>query len=100
MSKASEEAALRYPPRYWPGYEPDGDHPGKLAYLDGITTDDLREAFDAGAQWQAEQQITDAKVQVAMGVLFARMSDDDPERRYFTGLVRSALEAARKTLME
>jgi hypothetical protein len=50
-STASEEAARRYPPQYWPGHEPDGAHPGKLMYLDGITTDDLQTAFEAGAEY-------------------------------------------------
>jgi hypothetical protein len=71
MSTASEEAALRYPPRYWPGHEPDGDHPGKLAYLDGITTDDLSAAFEAGAEWQSSQPPTARQIETAAEEIIA-----------------------------
>ena len=65
--KAELEAANRWPAEYYKGYEPSGDYAGRLAYLTGVTTDDLREAFEQGAAWQRQQpiEITDEMVERA-----------------------------------
>ncbi|WEV59689.1 hypothetical protein OZX67_03890 [Bifidobacterium sp. ESL0728] len=63
MSIASEEAEKAFPAQYWPGYEPRRDYRGKLAYLDGVTTDDMREAYERGrtAEVTAEEIEAGAK---------------------------------------
>ena len=48
MSIAERESEERYPAQYYPGYEPSEGYSGRLAYLTGLTTDDLREAYEAG----------------------------------------------------
>ncbi|MCO6558508.1 MAG: hypothetical protein J6575_03610 [Bifidobacterium sp.] len=60
MSIASEEAEKVFPSRYRPGYEPRKDYRGKLAYLDGVTTDDLRQAYEVGRTAEATEQEVEA----------------------------------------
>ncbi|KAE8130236.1 MULTISPECIES: hypothetical protein [Bifidobacterium] len=121
MSAVEDESARRYPAKYWPRHEPDGDHPGKLAYLDGITTDDLQAAFESGAQWQATQPFTAVQVEEAAKQIYLAVSaavdeydhwmgtfkalavwDDLAEegRKFYRKSARDALEAVRKTVLE
>ncbi|MCI1673165.1 MAG: hypothetical protein LKI34_02950 [Bifidobacterium tibiigranuli] len=120
MNAAENESARRYPAKYWPGHEPDGDHPGKLAYLDGVTTDDLRAAFETGAQWQSTQPFTAVQVEEAAKQIYLAASAAVDEYDHWMGTFRklavwddlaeqgkefyrksavNALEAARKALM-
>jgi hypothetical protein len=106
MSTAKEEAERRYPSRYWPNHEPDGDYPGKLMYLDGVTTDDLREAFEQGADWHREQPHTHGQSEAAAKAMVAELheynhdfpawDDLDTETRDHARIFATiALEAAR-----
>ena len=83
MSDAREEAERRYPYRDWHGFS------------EVLAVDDRRDAFIAGAAWQASRPVTDEQIEAAaeaiIGTCFGQELPEAP-----IDLARAALEAARE----
>ncbi|OZG68235.1 hypothetical protein [Bifidobacterium eulemuris] len=110
---AEQVAEERYPAQYWLGREPSGDRPGRLRYLEGVTSEDMREAFVQGAVWWARHEPTSEELDVAALALFVGNNigfDEDDGRGLFERLplwregyrvqAGRILRAARNTLLK
>lgn len=99
MSIASLEAAYLYRDEYWPGYEPRPGYAGKLKYLEGVTTDELRHAYVLGRTADiVEREVEAAAASLAQCEAKTWEMLPNEERTPYRTAARTALTAARKTV--
>lgn len=104
MSIAEQESAERYPDEYWPGFEPREGYAGRLAYLDGLTTDDLREAYEQGRT----APVTEVEIDAVAALDCADATngccefdgESDSDKLLWRNHARKLLEAARKAVSD